>query len=287
MRAEGHLTARVAEGETPVNAGSGQELDAEGNIAAVRLCETPPPMTDHRYPESIAGGYTRADGKVAFYQRVQAVLADRPGPQVIVEFGAGRGGGADTGIPIHRRLQELRGPDRTVIGLDVDPIVRTNPLVDEAHVIEPGGRLPLDDASVDLIVSEWTFEHVAEPEQVAHELRRILKPGGWICACTPNKWGYIALAARLIPNRMHVRALRRLQPDKAEQDTFPTRYLMNTRSDLDRLFPSTSFEMAAYTHDAEPYLYAGSSALLTSAIAVLHRLPRPFKSVWFVFARKR
>ena len=42
-----------------------------------------------RYPEVGAGGYTRVDGSVAFYGRVQAVLAELDGPVTIVDFGAG------------------------------------------------------------------------------------------------------------------------------------------------------------------------------------------------------
>ncbi len=243
-----------------------------------------------RYPEINAGGYTRVDGKVAFYLRVQELVLQLEeaggGPLTIVDFGAGRGAWVDAPIPLHRRLQDLRGPGRTVIGVDIDPVVLENPLVDEARVIPPTGVLPLDDASVDLVYSEFTIEHVDNPDQVVAELHRVVKPGGWVCAVTPNKWGYIAVAARLVPNRLHVRALHKLQPGKAERDTFPTRYRMNTRRDLDRLFGSPRFSLYAYTHDPEPHLYAGSSKVITGLIRLYQRLPGPFKSTWLVYARR-
>ena len=47
----------------------------------------PDPLTRF-YPESAAGGFSRNDGTVAFYQRVQALL--RP-DSVVIDFGAGRG----------------------------------------------------------------------------------------------------------------------------------------------------------------------------------------------------
>ncbi len=240
-----------------------------------------------RYPEVAAGGYTRVDGSVAFYGRVQALIAEIEGPGTVVDFGAGRGRQAEDPVPYRRQLRELRGPARTVIGVDVDPVVTSNPRVDEGRVIGPDGRIPVDDAVADLVVSEWTLEHIEHAEPVVAELHRILRPGGWFCAMTPNKWGYIGLGGRLVPNRMHVGALHRLQPGKKAVDTFPTHHQMNTRRDLRRLFPSPTWSLHAYTMDAEPHLYAGGSKPLRAVLTAAHRLPAPFKTVWQVFAQKR
>lgn len=240
-----------------------------------------------RYPEVGAGGYSRVDGNVAFYGRVQALLAEMAGPITIVDFGAGRGRRADDPVAFRRQLQDLRGPDRVLIGVDVDDVVLDNPIVDDARLIGPDGHIPVGDGSVDLVVSEWTFEHVDRPAVAAAELARILRPGGWLCAMTPNKHGYIALGGRAVPNRFHVRALRSLQPGKAVVDTFPTRYLMNSRRQLEILLPPETFDLHTWTVDAEPYLYAGGSRLLEMAFSMVHRAPGPLKSVRIVFARRR
>jgi SAM-dependent methyltransferase len=239
------------------------------------------------FPELAVGGYSRVDGNVAFYGRVQAILCelDLHPPVTVVDFGAGRGLLADDPVPYRRRLQELRAPGRTVIGVDIDPVVKVNPRVDEARVIE-GLSLPIDSESVDIIVSDFTWEHLDDPAAVARELERVLRPGGWICARTPNRWGYIALGARLVPNALHVAALRRFQPTKLPEDTFPTRYRLNTRGAFHRHFPSSRFEVHAFTIDAEPYLYAGRSKLLGVLLSALHRAPAPFKSMWNVFIHK-
>ena len=240
-----------------------------------------------RYPEVRAGGYSRVDGSVAFYGRVHAILAELPEPVTIMDFGAGRGVALEDPVPWRRSLRVLRGPGRTVIGVDVDPVVMENGRVDVAHVIDPlSGRIPLADESVDLIVSDFTLEHVDDPDRAVAELDRVLRPGGWFCARTPNRWGYIAVGARLVPNGLHRRALRRLQPDKRPEDTFPTRYRMNTRKDFDRLLAPDRWEVTAYTHDADPDRYSGSSSLAEGVLAVAHRLPGPFKSMWFLYARK-
>lgn len=239
-----------------------------------------------RFPEQVAGGFTRLDGNVSFYSRVQALLIGLPPGARVLDFGAGRGKAAEDPVVYRRDLSDLRGEGRCVIGVDLDPVVVENPRLDEAHVIGPDGRLPFDDQSVDLIVSDYTFEHVEDTGRTAAELDRVLKPGGWICARTPNRWGYIAVGARLVPNQLHVRALRSLQPDKAAEDTFPTRYRMNTRRALERHFPAPRFEVSAYTMDAEGHLYAGSSRLLAAAIGSTRYLPAPFRSMWFAFIRK-
>ena len=86
----------------------------------------------------------------------------------------------------------------------------------------------------------------------------MLKPGGWICARTPNRWGLISVAARAVPNRLHVATLRRLQPGRLAEDVFPTRYAMNTQRDLGRLFPAPRWSVLTYGHPGVQQ-YAGSS----------------------------
>lgn len=48
-------------------------------------------------------------------------------------------------------------------------------------------QIPLDDASIDVITSFETLEHVAEHEKVLKELRRVLKPEGILLISTPEK----------------------------------------------------------------------------------------------------
>ncbi|HEX6288578.1 MAG TPA: class I SAM-dependent methyltransferase [Herpetosiphonaceae bacterium] len=50
----------------------------------------------------------------------------------------------------------------------------------------PSEALPLPDASMDLIASFQTIEHVADLPQTLREIRRVLKPGGIFFAQAPN-----------------------------------------------------------------------------------------------------
>lgn len=240
------------------------------------------------FPEYRAGGFSRIDSRVAFYQRVAALL--RP-EMTVLEFGAGRGLYASDPIPYRRELSRLRGKVRRVIGVDIDPVVTTNPDLDEAHVLRPAAdgatALPLDDGAVDLIVSSFVFEHIQNPEPVAAELRRVLRPGGWLCALTPNRWGYIGLGNRLVPERLKSRLLRTLQPQRKEEDVFPTHYRLNDRRALRRAFPAELWTDASYTHDPEPAYTGSSVALWRLGLAVTALTPPVFRAMWLVFLQRR
>jgi len=91
------------------------------------------------YPENRAGGFSRCDGTVQFYERVHALL--RP-DYVVIDFGAGRGAAYYQDPSLYRKsLRNLRGEGRRVVGVDVDPVVSTNPYIDEVVVIEAGSPL--------------------------------------------------------------------------------------------------------------------------------------------------
>jgi SAM-dependent methyltransferase len=209
---------------------------------------------EHFFPETRAGGFSRRDGTVEFFTRVNALLDETA---TVLDFGAGRGRGAlEDPIPYRRDLRRLQGKCQKLIAVDVDGAVLQNSAVDEAHVIQLGERLPFADGSMDLIVSDMTFEHVTNPGHTIGELKRILKPGGWICARTPNRWGYVGVGANLVPNRLHARLLKYLQPKRQEVDVFPTAYKLNTYGALKAHFPADQFFNATYGYTPEPAYFA-------------------------------
>jgi len=239
------------------------------------------------YPEVLAGGFSRSDGTVEFWSRVQALVqAD----DAVLDLGAGRGRGpAEDGVAWRRDLQSLRGRAGHVIGLDVDPAVHENPSLDEAFVYDGRGAFPLDDASIDLVVSDFTFEHLDEPSCTAAEIDRVLRPGGWLCARTPNRWGYIGIGGRVVPNLLHRRVLPWLQPTstRRDEDVFPTRYRLNTKAALVAAFPPSGWDHHTYVQHPEP-LYFGRSPLLWRTVRrVGPLLPDGVGPVLLVFVRRR
>jgi SAM-dependent methyltransferase len=181
-------------------------------------------------------------------------------------------------------LAKLQGKVKTVIGIDVDPAIARHPYLDERHVVAPGAALPLAGASVDLVVCNWVFEHLADPEFFAAEMHRVLKPGGWLCAHTVNRWGYVGIGARAVPNALHTRFLKRLWPGRRDIDVFSVAYQLNSLADLRRHFPERDWHNCSYRASFVPKYHA-ESALLFRLFAAWQRVGTP--SDILAFLRKR
>ena len=147
-------------------------------------------------PERGAGGYAHDDSTVAFYLRVNSLISPA---SVVCDLGAGRGAELEKAEEFPRSLRRLKGRVAHLAACDVDRAVLENSHVDEARLIDSNGRLPYADESFDLVYSDWVVEHVEDVGQFASEVYRVLKPSGWFCARTTNKWGYIGIGARIIP----------------------------------------------------------------------------------------
>jgi SAM-dependent methyltransferase len=222
------------------------------------------------YPETGAGGFTRHDGSVEFHGRVNALV----GPQTtVLDLGAGRGKFLEDACRYRRDLMTLKGKARRVIGVDVDAAVLGNPALDEAHVYD-GRRLPLADRSVDLIVSDWVLEHIADAPAFCAEVARVLTPGGWLCARTPNLFSLLVLASSALPNKSHPGLLTRIQPDRQERDVFPTRYRLNSMAAIARAFPAEGWRNCSYTWSPEPAYHFNSRAVYR-LMQVYQYLKRP------------
>jgi SAM-dependent methyltransferase len=237
------------------------------------------------FPEVGAGGYTRMDGSVEFYSRVQALL--RPDMRVL-DYGAGRAHWFEDDVCQYRRsVRQIKGKVKELVACDVDPAVTSNRSADTVVEIAADQPLPFADDSFDLIVADYVFEHIQDPQQVANELGRVLAPGGWICARTPNALGYVALCSRLINNRFHVKMLGLVQPHRKAMDVFPTVYRLNTLGAIRKYFPTARYDNYAYRYNAEPAYFFGSRVVFACLRLVHWLLPPQCASQLFVFLRRR
>ncbi len=211
------------------------------------------------YPETRFGGYSHFDGTLRFYSRVQALLADTD-DCVVLNFGCGRGAHAEHSEGVVRSAQTFRKKCKLVIGVDVDSVGRGNQEIDEFRLIE-GPRLPVDDGSIGLCVSDWTVEHLSDIPGFFSECARVVRTGGYLCFRTPNRFHFSSLGASMIPTRYHHSIRRMLGQFHEADDVFPTLYRCNTRQSCVRELERSGFEPLVYVHHGESH-FAGRGAMV-------------------------
>lgn len=156
----------------------------------------------------------------------------------ILDFGAGRG---------CVEAMNFRSVVQWVAGVDVDPVVRMNPHLHEAAILEPPAfRIPFPDCSFDFVFADNVLEHLEGPGDVLKEIVRVLKPGGAFIAKTPGKWHYMPIIARITPIAFH-RFYNRLR-GRLEADTFPTVYRCNSPGAVRRCAAVAGLEVDKIEH---------------------------------------
>ena len=137
----------------------------------------------------------------------------------------------------------FKGKVEFVAGVDPGEEVFENPYLDEAKQIDVAtNHVPYEDDTFDLIFSNSVMEHVQSPELVFRELARVLKPGGSLLFKTPNKWHYMPMIARMTPTWFHEYYNKRR--GRAEEDTFPTVYQCNSKSQVRKHAASAGLEVS-------------------------------------------
>lgn len=234
------------------------------------------------YPECAFGGYSRWDGTVAFYTRVRATM--RPSFRVL-DFGCGVGAHL-TALPGPvRAIQQLKGTVHEVVGVDVSAAGQGNPWLDRFVLMEDE-VVPIDAGYFDACICDWTLEHVVDVESLFHELRRLLKPGGYLFIRTPNVFHYSSIGASILPYRAHAAVRRWLGQFHTVEDVFPVRYRCNTRRRLARTFRRHGFENVVYVHRGESHLIGAGRLAGRLGEYVERTLPRAFSHELHGFGRK-
>lgn len=233
------------------------------------------------YPEARFGRFTDIDGTIAFFIRINSLLNSS---FTVLDVGCGKGAYADDPIVIRRSLRILKGKVSKVIGIDVDNIAKDNSFIDEFRLIH-ADSWPIENDSIDLIVCDNVLEHIKNPDRIFSEAHRVLKNGRFFCIRTPNRWSYIALFARLIPNRYHSQVTNVVQDGRKSEDVFPTGYKCNSIGKIKDMMKNHDFEGVVYGYEAEPsYL---SFSKVAYWLGILHQRFAPgfLKPAIFAFGR--
>ncbi|HEY2727751.1 MAG TPA: class I SAM-dependent methyltransferase [Parafilimonas sp.] len=243
------------------------------------------------YPEAKLLGYTFVDGTVVFYNAVNKLIGKNAMQKTFLDLGCGRGRymydeKGDEEISI-KELRNFKGKVKKVIGIDVDKNAAANPALDEFRLIETDKAWPLEDASIDICVCDYVMEHISDVPFFFSELRRVLKKGGIACFRTPNKFGYMAIFSGFIPNSLHTRILKKVQPDRGEQDVFPVVYKCNTRKAFRRYYKEHEFDSFVFYYEAEPSYFKFSYISFALGYYLHKILPHFLKNKIFSFGIKR
>lgn len=152
---------------------------SEAVIPAASVDDTtsePLPLTGERTVPGIAEeNYWFRRHEIAY-----ARLLDRCTGKTVLEAGSGEGYGADM----------IAGVAERVVGLDYDAgaVAHVRARYPRVEMIEGNlADLPLDDASVDVVVNFQVIEHLWDQGQFLRECLRVLRPGGQLLISTPNR----------------------------------------------------------------------------------------------------
>src|ERR1700736_1162114 len=151
-------------------------------------------FTGERHVPSITGEI--------YYEHVHryAIAAPACAGKRVLDLASGEGWGAAL---LARHAQD-------VVGVDIDPATveharRTYYLANLRFLNGSATDVPLSDASVDVITSFETIEHLMDHDRMLDEFRRVLVPGGTLFISSPNKLVYSDLPN--YSNPFHVREL--------------------------------------------------------------------------------
>jgi SAM-dependent methyltransferase len=132
---------------------------------------------DHVYDAPGLLGWLTRKRKAAVLSLLRNVLAES-GSFRIIDVGCGYGD----------MLNELRYPFRIGVDINIDSLVEARARNSvPAYVLSGVDRLPFSSCSFDGVICSEVLEHLENPENLALEIHRITKIGGYYCITVPNE----------------------------------------------------------------------------------------------------
>jgi len=137
-------------------------------------------------------------------------------------------------FPSNRELaRSLSERCKLLVGVEPDPNIQENEFVHEK--VQCSLEEFRIDRTFDLITMRMVVEHIENPAEVMAALQRLTKRGSKIVIYTVNKWSPVPLVTRMLPFGLH-HFVKHLFWQTVERDTFPVKYLMNTKVHLEKIF---------------------------------------------------
>ncbi len=167
--------------------------------------------------------------------------------------------------------QRLVWAAKTVVGCDMDESAMRGHRSVARLVVADLERLPFRPGSVSLITANMVVEHLERPRDVFSEFARVLKDGGRVIVHTPNAYSHFVLGARLLPRRLKLRLVQRLD-GRAPEDVFPAYYRANSRRTLRKQMAAAGLHEEWCRRVASDAVLATTHPLLTALELLYIRL---------------
>lgn len=196
---------------------------------------------------------------------------------IVLDIGCGR---TDFMVDIFKAAKKVIGQDLDGSAINEHPYLHQRIIGDfEAlNILEPN--------SIDLAVSAWTLEHLQEPEKLFAQLSRLLRPGGYFIALTPNHIGLPSLISKLIPNSLHPKIVHKLW-GRTIENTYPTFYRANSVRTLNKLAKGHGIHVQEIIKMKDSSYYVAHPSF-TKIIYFLHSrlIPKTFCESFLIVIQK-
>lgn len=213
------------------------------------------------YPEFKTGGY--------FFRKYLKDFANNN--SVILDAGCG-----NSGI-----LTEFKSIVKLIIGVDTNKkLLEENQIVNK-KINANLENIPLDENSIEIVVSEFVLEHLQNPEDVFKEISRILKPGGVFIFLTPNILNPIMAFSKILPYSIH--KLLRLKLFKKEEETHRTYYRANSYRKLLKLGKLAGFQDCEISKAGNPDYLGFCKPLVLIAIIFEKIIDNKFLNIFKMY----
>jgi SAM-dependent methyltransferase len=188
-------------------------------------------------------------------------------PEEIARLLPFRGSILDLGCGDNTSLEQFRRPGLDVWGADH----QAHPALSHAdhfRLLGPDGQIPFADGSFDVIAAQWVLEHIARPGRFLREVCRVLKPGGSFVALSVSARHYVAWIRQMLGVLPHaaVQDLVFRLYHRAEHDTFPTYYRLNTLPRLEACGRTAGLALKRFRSYANQGYFILSPLLYRAAI---------------------
>lgn len=141
-------------------------------------------------------------------------------------------------------LEKLDLNDFSTVGIDIDPTVKEKNILHKDFIVCDLHYLRTK-CKFSCIISTNTLEHLHSPEIVLHNFYNILFEEGVLIIIAPQRWHYVSVIERLLPNRIKDLAWKILKGK--EHMPFPAYYKLCTRRSLTSAAVKLGFQVEYFS----------------------------------------